>query len=136
MLDQPHLAGPLEALADLRLVVAGQSVLDDAGFRLLQGIRMTGCLMDAGRIAGVPYRTAWDRLRAASRGWGEAVVETASGGSRGGTSRITPSGEHMLSIYAALRREHERCMEALNLQLEREWNRPLRVLPRSTAESP
>ena len=129
MQDQPHLAGPLEAVADLRLFVAGQSLIDDVGFRLLQSIHLSGCLMDAGRIAGVPYRTAWDRLRTATRAWGTPIVETASGGSRGGGTHVTQAGEQVLALYGSLRREHERCMESINIQLEREWNRPLRVRP-------
>jgi len=127
MQDRPRLAGHLEAAADLRLIVAGLPVLDEAGFRLLQGLGMTGCLMDAGRMAGVPYRTAWDRLRQTAKAWGEPVVETASGGTRGGSSRVTAAGEQVLSIYTSLRREHERCLHSLNQQLEREWNRPLRA---------
>lgn len=117
----------MEAGADLRLFVAGQVVLDDTGFRLLQGVRLTGCLMDAVRVAGVPYRTAWDRLKTIERTWGEPVVATASGGSRGGTSHLTAAGERLLAIYTGLRRDHARCLETLNARLEQEWNRPLRA---------
>jgi len=126
MFDRRTFARRMEAGADLRLFVAGQPVLDDTGFRILQGVRLTGCLMDAGRVAGVPYRTAWDRLKTIERAWGEPVVATASGGSRGGASHLTPSGERLLSIYTGLRRDHARCLETLNARLEQEWNRPMR----------
>jgi molybdate transport repressor ModE-like protein len=55
------------------------------------------------------------------------VVATASGGARGGTSRLTTAGERLLTIYTGLRRDHARCLETLNARLEQEWNRPLRA---------
>lgn len=120
--------GKLQTQANLQLMAGPGMILDEMAFRLLQGIQFSGCLVDAGRLAGIPYRTAYDRLHNLAQAWGAPLVRTISGGSRGGRSTLTEDGEHLLSLYSSLRREHETCLELLNQRLEREWNRPRRVL--------
>jgi molybdate transport system regulatory protein len=113
--------------ANLQILAGERPLLDEMSFRLLQGIRFAGCLMDAGRMAGISYRSAHDKLHALALAWGAPLVRTVSGGSRGGNTCLTPDGERLLDLYASLRREHLECIQALNQRLEREWNRPFRA---------
>lgn len=65
-------------------------VLSDWRVELLEAIDAHGSLRRAAEHLDVPYRTAWDRVKATEAALGIRLLETASGGADGGSSRLTP----------------------------------------------
>ena len=59
----------------------------------------TGSLSGAAARLGVPYRTAWTRLREIEAGLGFKVLETQSGGAAGGGSTLTPAARDVLARF-------------------------------------
>lgn len=82
---------------------------DDAGvllsewrIGLLEAIATTGSLARAAERVGVPYRTAWERIREIEGALGVDLVEAGSGGREGGSSRLTPDGRDLVARFRAL----------------------------------
>ena len=64
--------------------------LSDWRVELLEASDARGSLRRAAEQLDVPYRTAWDRIKATEAALGIRLLETASGGSDGGGSHLTP----------------------------------------------
>lgn len=77
----------------------GQVALSDWRVVLLEGISRTGSLARAAEELGVPYRSAWQRLKESEECLGFRLVETQSGGSEGGSSRLTEAARDLLRRY-------------------------------------
>ena len=77
----------------------GQVVLSEWRAALLDGVAETGSLSGAAARLGVPYRTAWTRLREIEAGLGFKVLETQSGGAAGGGSTLTPAARDVLARF-------------------------------------
>jgi molybdate transport system regulatory protein len=69
---------------------------------LLEHIRETGSLSQAGREIGMSYRRAWLLLDSLNSGFREPVVATSIGGKAGGGARLTRLGEALVSAYRSL----------------------------------
>ena len=69
---------------------------------LLQKVLETRSIAAAGRELGVPYKRAWLLINSLNEGFGRPVVETAAGGRNGGGTVVTPLGEKILELYAAM----------------------------------
>ena len=65
-------------------------VLSEWRVELLEAIDAYGSLTRAADVMQVPYRTAWDRVKAAEAQLGIRLLESARGGAQGGGSRLTP----------------------------------------------
>ena len=65
-------------------------VLSEWRVELLEAIDASGSLSRAAESLDVPYRTAWDRIKATEAELGFRLLETESGGADGGGSRLTP----------------------------------------------
>ncbi|HEY3110735.1 MAG TPA: LysR family transcriptional regulator [Chloroflexota bacterium] len=77
----------------------GRVVLSEWRAALLDGIVETGSLAGAAARLGVPYRTAWARLREIEAGLGFKVLDTQTGGAEGGGSTLTPAGLEVLARF-------------------------------------
>lgn len=77
----------------------GEVVLSEWRIELLEAIADTGSLTRAAERLGVPYRTAWERVRETERMVGLPLVETASGGADGGGSRLTGEGTVLVARW-------------------------------------
>lgn len=88
--------------ADLRL--AGR--LDARFFALLQALADTGSINRAARTAGYSYKGAWLLLEAACNLANEPLLETATGGSGGGGTRLTPAALALLDAWQRLQARH------------------------------
>jgi molybdate transport system regulatory protein len=77
----------------------GEVVLSEWRVALLEGVVETGSLAGAAAKLGVPYRTAWTRLRQIEAGLGFKVLETQSGGASGGGSTLTPAACDVLARF-------------------------------------
>jgi molybdate transport system regulatory protein len=73
----------------------GEVTLSDWRVALLEAVDETGSLAEAARRLDVPYRTAWQKLKALETRWGGPLLETESGGPDGGRSRLTPRGREL-----------------------------------------
>ena len=65
-------------------------MLSEWRVELLEAIDAHGSLTRAAEAMQVPYRTAWDRVKATEAQLGIRLLESESGGAQGGGSRLTP----------------------------------------------
>ena len=72
---------------------------------LLEHIRETGSLSQAGREIGMSYRRAWLLLDSLNSSFRESVVATSIGGKAGGGATLTAFGERLIRAYRELERE-------------------------------
>lgn len=84
---------------------------------LLQAIADTGSISAAAKIAGISYKTAWDRLERLNNLSERPLVQRSTGGSKGGGSILTEYGEKMLNGFKRLQEQHHLFLENLNQQL-------------------
>jgi len=69
---------------------------------LLLAIQTTGSISAAGKHLGMSYRRAWLLVDAMNRCFQKPLVETATGGTQGGGTRLTPLGVDVLERYQQL----------------------------------
>jgi molybdate transport system regulatory protein len=69
---------------------------------LLEAIAAGGSISAAARSMGMSYRRAWDLVATMNQSFVEPVVDTATGGARGGGARLTPFGHEVLRRYRAM----------------------------------
>ncbi|RYX94371.1 MAG: LysR family transcriptional regulator [Comamonadaceae bacterium] len=69
---------------------------------LLEAIAETGSISAAARQIGMSYRRAWVLIDEANKALSEPVVNTATGGSRGGGTALTATGEALVKHYRAV----------------------------------
>lgn len=72
---------------------------------LLEHIQATGSITAAAKALGMSYRRAWVLLDETNRCLTRPAVETATGGSRGGGTRLTATGQALIREYRALEAE-------------------------------
>jgi molybdate transport system regulatory protein len=88
-----------------QLTLAGR--LDARFFALLQGIADTGSITKAARVAGYSYKGAWLVLETATNLAHAPLLESATGGRRGGGSRLTEAAHSLLACWRQLQAAHE-----------------------------
>src|ERR1700676_3681391 len=69
---------------------------------LLEAIRDTGSISQAGRSLGMSYRRAWLLVDDMNRCFREPVVTAQPGGSQGGGAALTPFGEKVVKRYRTI----------------------------------
>jgi len=84
---------------------------------LLQAIAETGSITAAAKIAGISYKTAWDRLERINNLSEQPVIARSTGGNKGGGSILTSYGKKMLNGFKQLQEQHNLFLENLNQQL-------------------
>lgn len=67
----------------------GEVVLSEWRVELLEAIEANGSLSRAAEALDIPYRTAWERVKATEAALGIRLLESESGGVDGGGSRLT-----------------------------------------------
>lgn len=87
------------------LEVNGEPLLGEGRARLLSAIRETGSLNAAAAAQGVSYRKAWSQLRQMEESAPFALVERSKGGKGGGSTRLTPEAEELLTHYARVKEQ-------------------------------
>lgn len=79
---------------------------------LLEAIARTGSITAAAKGLDMSYRRAWllvDEMNTCMR---RPVVETETGGKKGGGSRLTSTGETLVAQYRAIERRAEAAVAA------------------------
>ncbi len=99
--------------AELRL--AGR--LDARFFALLEAIEATGSINKAARTAGLSYKGAWLMLESAGNLAHVPLLETATGGARGGGTRLTEAAHSLLGAWRTLQHEQREFLRAQEARL-------------------
>jgi molybdate transport repressor ModE-like protein len=81
----------------------GRVALSDWRVALLEAVGEHGSLVAAAKSVGVPHRTAWQRIREMEDCLNVRLVDTTSGGSGGGHSRLSPTGREVVRRYNEMR---------------------------------
>lgn len=71
---------------------------------LLEKIEALGSISAGGRAMDMSYRRAWELIDELNAIFGTPVVESRSGGKKGGGATLTPFGLSLISRYRAMER--------------------------------
>jgi molybdate transport system regulatory protein len=80
---------PLEIRSKIWIERRGEVVLSEWRVELLEAIDANGSLSRAAEALNIPYRTAWERVKATEGEVGFRLLDSESGGSDGGGSSLT-----------------------------------------------
>ena len=86
---------PLEIRSKIWIERRGEVVISEWRVDLLEAIEATGSLSRAAQALDIPYRTAWERVKATEGEVGFQLLESESGGADGGGSRLTPEARDL-----------------------------------------
>lgn len=86
----------------IRILIGAVVAIGPGKADLLEAIGRTGSISAAGREMGMSYRRAWLLVDALNAAFAEPLVETATGGNRGGGARITPFGRQVVKSYRSM----------------------------------
>jgi molybdate transport system regulatory protein len=67
--------------------------------RLLEQIEETGSIRGAASALKMSYRRAWLLLQALEKTFGASVIDTATGGPKGGGASLTGMGKKVVRLY-------------------------------------
>jgi molybdate transport system regulatory protein len=105
----------LHALLSLRKGETGQ--VGAQRIRLLEAVGEHGSISAAGRAVGLSYKAAWDGIAALNNLFDRPVVETQTGGRRGGQARLTPAGIAIIEAFQSVQAELDRVAVTLERRL-------------------
>ena len=105
--DEAEWEPPKVAMARLSLRVdfSEDRAIGPGKIRLLEAIRDTGSITQAGIALGMSYRWAWLLVYDMNNCFHEAVIAAQAGGSHGGGASLTPFGERLIDEYRAIEAE-------------------------------
>jgi molybdate transport system regulatory protein len=86
----------------IRIELASGGRIGPGKIAVLEQIARTGSISAAGRTLKLSYRRTWDLVDDLNQGLGTAVVETATGGTRGGGAVLTEVGKAVVNTYRAI----------------------------------
>ena len=96
----------------LRVLGRSAAAIGPGKAELIERIDQTGSISAAAREMGMSYRRAWQLVEALNASFREAVVETATGGTRGGGARVTPFGRRSAAEFRAMETKASRAIAA------------------------
>ena len=86
----------------VRVDFGADRALGPGKIRLLEAIRNTGSISQAGRSLDMSYRRAWLLVDDMNRCFREPVVTTQPGGAQGGGAALTPFGVELIEKYRSI----------------------------------
>ena len=89
----------------LRVDFGKDRAIGPGKIRLLEAIRDTGSITQAGIALGMSYRRAWLLVDDMNNCFREPVVAAQKGGSHGGGAALTPFGTRLIDQYRAIEAE-------------------------------
>lgn len=84
---------------------------------LLEGIKEYGSITRAAKAMKMSYRQAWELVNSMNKQSKLPLVETASGGSGGGGTRITEQGEKAIQTFRKLNAQFNEFRDNLSADL-------------------
>jgi molybdate transport system regulatory protein len=107
----------LDAHGRVWLTLNGKSFMGRGRAELLKQIARTGSISKAASAMKMSYKAAWDAVDAMNTAYGEPLVESATGGSHGGGSRVTGLGLQVLAQFDTLQGQHQAWLEGVSARL-------------------
>lgn len=107
----------LNAHGRVWLTLNGKNFIGRGRAELLKQIAETGSISKAASAMKMSYKAAWDAVDAMNSAYGEPLVESATGGSRGGGSRVTAVGLQVLGQFDAFQRQHRTWLEQVRIEV-------------------
>ena len=89
----------------LRVDLGEERAIGPGKIRLLEAIRKTGSITQAGIALGMSYRRAWLLVDDMNNCFLEPVIAAQAGGSHGGGAALTPFGARLIDQYRAIEAE-------------------------------
>ncbi len=86
----------------VRIDFGSAGALGPGKIRLLEAIRKSGSISQAGRSLGMSYRRAWLLIDDLNRCFRTPVVVTRPGGAKGGGAELTRFGGKLIEKYRAI----------------------------------
>ena len=104
-------AGRFEVRSKVWVEKDGKVALSSWRIELLATVEETGSLSAACERMGVPYRTAWYKLKEIEEQLGVRLLDTVSGGTDGGGSVLTPEAREIVDRFRRVDRGIEGIVE-------------------------
>jgi len=129
---------PVKARLTLRVDLGEERAIGPGKIRLLEAIRDTGSITQAGILLGMSYRRAWLLVDDMNNCFREPVISAQTGGTHGGGAALTAFGVRLIDQYRAIEVEahaatatrlnelEAACKSAEQLPAERKFNSPRR----------
>jgi len=86
----------------LRVDFGADRALGPGKVRLLEAIRDTGSISQAGRTLGMSYRRAWLLVDDLNQCFRQPVIAAQPGGTQGGGATLTEFGQELIRDYRAI----------------------------------
>ena len=102
----------------LRVDLGQDRAVGPGKIRLLEAIRDTGSITQAGIALGMSYRRAWLLVDDMNNCFREPVVAAQAGGTHGGGAVLTPFGAKLIDQYRAIEVEAQSASAARLRELE------------------
>lgn len=96
----------------LRLLLDDVIALGPGKAALLASIEKSGSISAAARSMNMSYRRAWLLVEDMNRCFLSPLVETSTGGARGGGARLTDCGRSVLARYTAMEQAAHAAVQA------------------------
>lgn len=114
----------LRARSKVWIERGGTVVISEYRARLLAAIVDHGSVAAAADAIGLPYRTAWKKLREMEAAAGVPLLESDSGGAAGGASRLTAEARDLLDAFRRVSEPVEAAVRARFDEELRHFNSP------------
>lgn len=98
--------------ARLRILFGAEIAIGPGKADLLDAIAATGSISASARRMQMSYRRAWKLVALMNACFREPLVDTATGGDRGGGARLTPFGADVLRRYRDMQDRAARAIAA------------------------
>jgi molybdate transport system regulatory protein len=82
-----------------RVIADGQRAMGPGKADLLEHIAKLGSISKAAKAMEMSYSRAWQLVDAMNTAFRRPLVESSTGGKRGGGAVLTPEGEEVLALY-------------------------------------
>lgn len=93
---------PAAILVRPRIYIGDKIAIGPGKIDLLRRVGETRSIAAAARSFGMPYKKAWLMIDSLNQGFGQPLVETATGGKGGGGAALTLLGQRLIEHYCAL----------------------------------
>ncbi len=103
------------------LTLDGKNVVGHGRVELLRQIGETGSISKAAKTMKMSYKAAWDAVDAMNNAMGTPVVESATGGLKGGGSQLTESGKRLISEFESMEVRHREWLEQMSRELPKRF---------------
>jgi molybdate transport system regulatory protein len=91
--------------------------LDSRMIALLRAIDQSGSINQAAKQVDLSYKGAWQMIERANNFAPKVLISTATGGSKGGGTKLTAAGQALLRLFTDLEQQHSAFINQLNQSL-------------------